>query len=174
MPTPSSTSTAVLTLLVAGAFALSGCAATSPGTDDELSTAEGAQDAPVVTAGCPDELVEAYASTEGTTLEVLDPSEFDLTGIDADILATACVTNLTLDTLHAQTAFFPGDADEITAAINSALAAAGYTPEPDAPTRWFRGTDTQWVVTPNTGADFESFGFGEYPAVVSVSEDLHE
>lgn len=118
------------TVLLVTALGLLGCS--SPGSTTDVDGGSSAAPTEETTGGsavgCPPEM-DTIASAGGQMdFERVEPADFFLPGLDAALLAEACLYEFTTDGKSAQWAWFRGaDAAAVAADITAALAAAGYT-----------------------------------------------
>lgn len=122
----------VATMTLAGALALSGCAAPVAGPAPEASssaeapTEDTTDSAPEAWAECPG-IVERLNANEDdpTVYEQIPAADYDVPEVGADLLDSACVIQVTVNDEPITWAIVPGDAAVADAAITN-LEAAGF------------------------------------------------
>jgi hypothetical protein len=113
----------VATMTLAGALALSGCAAPVAGPAPEASSSaeaptENTDSAPEAWAECPG-IVERLNANEDdpTVYEQIPAADYDVPEVGPDLLASACVIQVTVNDEPITWAIVPGDAGVADAAI---------------------------------------------------------
>jgi len=164
----SRTAAAVLAVVLFGGLA--GCSASPPAPAGSESGAPTTEETAAPTAGdlCDAAYLDIWEQA-GAEVEVISIDKFPLDGLAPEFVAESCLIDFKGGGVGAYMGVFVEDGGATEAAIRAALVANGYSPEPDVPDRYIRGTDPQVVVTAGSADAADTIGeiYGDY-VLVSV------